>query len=473
MAAVSSAPSAGGPSASSPSASSPGAGGLSAEVVKKDFPILVHPAPSGRRLVYLDSAASSQKPTAVLEAMQHYYETSHANVHRGVYAIAEEATRLFEQARSKVARFVRASSTREIVFTKNATEACNLVARSWGGANLREGDAVLLTEMEHHANLVPWLQLKAERGIELRYLPFDEHGVLDLTDLDRLLDGVSLVGLTAMSNVLGTLNPVRRVADAAHAAGAVVLVDASQYVPHLATDVAALGCDLMAFTGHKMLGPTGIGVLWGRESLLDAMPPFLGGGEMIRDVRLDGFVPNELPWKFEAGTPPIAEAVGLGAAVDYLEGLGMPAVRQHEEALTAYALRTLGERYGTDLTVHGPVDPALRGGVLSFAYKDIHPHDLSQVLDEAGVCVRAGHHCAKPLMRRLGVGATARASFYVYNDEADVDALADALAGADRLFAGPLAGGPLAGGPLSGSALTGSALTGGALPGGVLAGGGK
>jgi cysteine desulfurase/selenocysteine lyase len=293
---------------------------------------------------------------------------------------------------------------------------------------------VLLTEMEHHANLVPWLMLAEERGFELRYLPIDDDGRLVLDDLEAALAGVKLVGVTAMSNVLGTLNPVRRIADAAHAEGALVLVDGSQYVPHLVTNVAALGCDFLAFTGHKMLGPTGIGGLWAHEELLEAMPPFLGGGEMIRDVRLDGFEPNEVPWKFEAGTPPIAEAVGLGAAIDYLEGLDMAVVRAHEIELTGYALRALSERYGDDITIFGPAEPEARGGVVSFAYKGIHPHDLSQVLDQAGVCVRAGHHCAKPLMRRLGVGATARASVYVYNDEADVDALTDALSQADDLF---------------------------------------
>ncbi|MCU4184258.1 SufS family cysteine desulfurase [Acidiferrimicrobium sp. IK] len=401
--------------------------------IKKDFPILaveVH----GKRLVYLDSAASSQKPTAVLDAMDRYYETTHANVHRGVYTIAEEATRLYEDARKAMARFIGAGSPSEVVFTKNVTEAINLVARSWGGANLHAGDVVVLTEMEHHANLVPWLQLKAERGIELRYLPVGEDGLLDLSDLDRTLAGAKLVAFTAMSNVLGTLTPVRRIADAAHAAGALVLVDGAQYTPATATDVSELGVDFYGVTGHKMLGPTGIGVLWARAELLDAMPPFLGGGEMIRDVRLDGFTTNDVPWKFEAGTPPIAEAVGLEAAVRYLETLGMDAVRAHERHLTAYAIDTLTARYGDDLRVHGPLDADQRGGVLSFAYKDIHPHDLSQVLDESAVCVRAGHHCAKPLMRRLGVGATARASFSIYNDEADVDVLADALADADRLF---------------------------------------
>ena len=407
---------------------------LDVAAVQKDFPILDRAQHNGARLVYLDSASSSQKPQSVLDAMQRYYETTHANVHRGVYGIAEEATRLMEEARARVARFVGAGSEREIIFAKNGTECLNLVASSWGRANLQAGDAVLLTEIEHHANLVPWLMLKEALGIELRYLPLGDDGKLDLTDLDRLVDGVRLVGVTAMSNVLGTLTPVRRIADAAHAAGAVVVVDGAQYVPHLTTQVADLGADFMAFTGHKMLGPTGIGVLWGRAELLEAMPPFLGGGEMIRDVRLDGFTPNELPWKFEAGTPPIAETVGLGAAIDYLEAVGMQAVREHEIELTAYAMATLADRFGPDLTIYGPADAADRGGVISFSYKDIHPHDISQVLDQSGVCVRAGHHCAKPLMRRLGVGATARASFYVYNDEADVDALADALDATSDLF---------------------------------------
>jgi cysteine desulfurase/selenocysteine lyase len=402
-------------------------------VLKKDFPILDQPV-HGRRLVYLDSASSSQKPRSVLEAMQDELETTYANVHRGVYAIAEESTRRYEEARAKVARFIGARSTREVVFTKNVTEAVNLVAYAWGRANLQTGDAVLLTEMEHHANIVPWLQLKAERGIELRYVPLTDDGYLVLDDLERLVDGVKLVGVSACSNVLGTINPVRGIADIAHAAGALVLADGAQFTPHLATDVAALGCDFYGFTGHKMLGPTGIGVLWAREDLLDSMPIFIGGGEMIRDVRLDGFTPNELPWKFEAGTPPFVEAIGLGAAIDYLENVGLDAVRAHEKALTGYALRTLKDRYGDDLVLHGPTDPEDRGGAISFAYKDVHPHDLSQVLDQAGVCVRAGHHCAKPLMRRLGVSATARASLYLYNDEADVDALADALAEADSLF---------------------------------------
>jgi cysteine desulfurase / selenocysteine lyase len=292
----------------------------------------------------------------------------------------------------------------------------------------------VLTEMEHHANLVPWLMLAEERGIELRYLRVADDHTLDLSDLDRLLDGAKLLGVTAMSNVLGTLPPLDRLIPAAHAAGAKVVVDAAQWVPHLPTDVQAWGADFVGFTGHKMLGPSGIGVLWAREELLDEMPAFLGGGEMIRDVRLDGWTPNDIPWKFEAGTPPIVEAIGLHAAVDELTSYGMDAIRQHEVALTGYALRSLKERFGDDIRLHGPVEPAMRGGVISFEFRDVHPHDISQILDERGVCVRAGHHCAKPLMRTLGVGATARASMYLYNDESDVDALADALEATTSFF---------------------------------------
>lgn len=401
--------------------------------IRGDFPILsttVH----DHRLVFLDSAASSQKPTTVLDAMDDYYTTTHANVHRAAYSLAEAATNAMEGARAKVARFIGAPSPEEVVFTKNATESLNLVARSWGAANLGPGDAVVLTQLEHHANIVPWQQLAAERGVELRWIPVTRDGRLELTDLDRMLDGAKLLSVSAMSNVVGTITPVRRLTDAAHAAGALACVDACQYVPHVATDVAAMGADFLAFSGHKMLGPTGIGVLWTRAELLEAMPPFLGGGGMILDVTLEGFTPAALPHKFEAGTPPIAEIVGLGAAVDYLGCLGMEQVHAHEVMLTAYAMRTLTERFGDDLVIYGPDGPDERGGVMSFAFKGIHPHDLSQVLDQRGVCVRPGHHCAKPLMRVLGVGATARASWYVYNDEADIDALGDALADADRFF---------------------------------------
>ena len=400
----------------------------------KDFPLLsreVH----GRRITYLDSAASSQRPTAVLDAMRVYDETTHANVHRGVYAIAEEATRQFEAARTNVGRFIGAPvPAREVVFTKNATEALNLIAHSWGRTHLAPGDVVVLTEMEHHANIVPWHMLAAERGIELRWLPVDDDGRLVLDDLEQVLDGAKLLGVTCMSNVLGTLNPIAELATAAHDAGAIIVADACQSVPHLPTDVAALGVDLLAFSAHKMLGPTGIGVLWGREELLESLPPFLGGGEMILDVRKDGFTPNDIPWRFEAGTPPITQAVGLGAAVDYLRAVGMDAVRAHEIALTGYAMEALVERFGDDIRIFGPPEPEARGGVLSFAFRDVHPHDISQILDEYGVCVRAGHHCAKPLMRRLGVNATARASFALYNDEHDVDTLVDALDAAGRFF---------------------------------------
>jgi cysteine desulfurase / selenocysteine lyase len=408
---------------------------LDAARLAKDFPLLSREV-NGRPITYLDSAASSQRPTVVLDAMREYDETTHANVHRGVYAIAEEATRRFEEARTKVGRFIGAPvPAREVVFTKNATEALNLVAHSWGRSHLNRGDVVVLTEMEHHANIVPWHMLAAERGIELRWLPIDDDGRLILDDLDRVLDGAKLLGVTCMSNVLGTLNPIAQLAAAAHDAGAVVVADACQAVPHLPTDVTALGVDLMAFSAHKMLGPTGIGVLWGREELLESMPPFLGGGEMILDVRKDGFTPNDIPWRFEAGTPPITEAVGLGAAVDYLQTIGMEAVRAHEIALTGYALDALAERFGEDIRIFGPPEPEARGGVISFAFRDVHPHDISQILDEYGVCVRAGHHCAKPLMRRLGVNATARASFALYNDEDDVDTLVDALDAAGRFFA--------------------------------------
>ena len=407
---------------------------LDVATLRKDFPLLtveVH----GHPITYLDSAASSQRPVQVLDAMREYDETTHANVHRGVYSIAEEATRRFEAARHNVGRFIGAPDpSREIVFTKNATEAINLVAHAWGRSHLRPGDTIVLTEMEHHANIVPWQMLAAERGLTIRWIPVDEEGELVLDDLEHLMEGAGLVGITCMSNVLGTLNPVAEIAEAAHAAGAVVVADGAQSVPHLPTRVTSLGVDFLAFSAHKMLGPTGIGVLWGRDELLSDLPPFLGGGEMILDVRKDGFTPNEVPWRFEAGTPPITEAIGLGAAVDYLRAVGMEAVRSHEITLTTYAMTTLKDRFGDDIRIFGPSDPSKRGGVISFAYRDLHPHDVSQILDEYGVCVRAGHHCAKPLMRRLGVNATARASLALYNDQSDVDTLADALAEAGAFF---------------------------------------
>ncbi len=407
---------------------------LDVATVRKDFPLLAREV-NGYPITYLDSAASSQRPTRVLDAMREYDETTHANVHRGVYSIAEEATRRFEAARVNVGRFIGAPDpAHEIVFAKNATEGLNLVAHSWGRTHLRPGDTIVLTEMEHHANIVPWQMLAAERGLTLRWIPVDDEGLLVLDDLEAVVDGAKLVAVTCMSNVLGTLNPVERIAEVAHAAGAVVVADGAQSVPHLPTDVSSLGADFLAFSAHKMVGPTGIGVLWGRGELLAELPPFLGGGEMILDVRKEGFVPNEIPWRFEAGTPPITEAVGLGAAVDYLRAIGMETIRRHEVSLVRYALDHLQERFGEDIRIYGPSDPEARGGVVSFAFRDLHPHDVSQILDEYGVCVRAGHHCAKPLMRRLGVSATARASFALYNDESDVHALADALGAAATFF---------------------------------------
>ncbi len=415
-------------------APAPGLGPIDVEVLRKDFPLLsrtVHDRP----IVYLDSAATALQPRQVLAAMDHYYETTHANVHRGVYATAEEATRLYEQARVDIGRFIGAPDpAREIVFTKNATESLNLVAHSWGRPRLAAGDAVLLTEMEHHANIVPWLMLADERGVELRYLPVDDDGRLDLSGLDRALDGVKLVGISAMSNVLGTINPLPEIARAAHAAGALVVADGAQLVPHQPVDVVASGVDFLAFSAHKMFGPTGIGVLWGRAELLEDMPPFIGGGGMILDVRTDRFLAADPPQRFEAGTPPIAEAVGLSAAVAYLEVLGMERLREHERNLTAYALGSLADRLGDDCRVFGPPAGDDRGGVLSLAVRDVHPHDLAQVLDQFGVCVRPGHHCAKPLMRRLGVPATARASIGPYNDEHDIDVLIEGLIEAGRLF---------------------------------------
>ncbi len=405
---------------------------LDVAAIKADFPLLQTES-HGHQIVYLDSASSSQKPRVVLDAMTEVYETTYANVHRGVYDIAAAATDRYEEARRKIARFVGVPE-RGLIFTKNVTEALNLIAYTWARANLREGDAILLTEMEHHANLVPWLMLQQERGIELRFLPMAPDFTLDLSQLDQLVDGVKLVSVTAMSNVLGTLTPLAAISAAARSVGALFIVDGAQYVPHLPTDIATIDCDFFGFTGHKMLGPTGIGVLWGREEILEAMPAFLGGGEMIRDVRLDGWTPNDIPWKFEAGTPPIVEAIGLGVAVDYLTALGMDAVRAHEIELTTYALGALTDRFGDSISIYGPTDPTTRGGVISFAFEGLHPHDISQILNEHAVCVRAGHHCAKPLMRKLGVGATARASIYIYNDEADIDALADALAATAEFF---------------------------------------
>ena len=406
---------------------------LDISAVKAQFPLLQREI-NGQPLVYLDSANTSQKPRSVIDAMTRFMETSYAPINRSAYLLAAEATDAYEGARKAVQRFINAPRADELIFTKNATEALNLVAYSWGRANLQRGDVVVLTQMEHHANIVPWHMLAAERGIELRWVPLTIDGLLDLTDLPTLLDGAKAFAFTAMSNVLGTITPVRQLCDAAHAAGALAIIDGCQYVPHNVTDVQAWDADFVAFSSHKMCGPSGIGVLWGREALLDAMPPFLGGGNMILDVRLDGFTPAELPAKFEAGTPPIVEAIGLGAAVDFLESLGMANVRRHEMEIATYAMTTLNERYGDDICLHGPTNVEVRGATFSFGFRNIHPHDLSQVLDQRNICLRAGHHCAKPLMRLLGVNATARASFYLYNDHDDVDALADALDGASDIF---------------------------------------
>ncbi len=406
---------------------------LDIAAIKSQFPLLQRRI-NGLPLVYLDSANTSQKPRSVIDAMSQFMETSYAPINRSAYQLAAEATDAYEDARKAVRRFINAPRAEELIFTKNATEGLNLVVYSWGRANLHEGDVVVLTEMEHHANIVPWHMLAAERGIVLRWVPLTIDGLLDLTNLSTLLDGAKVFSFTAMSNVLGTITPVRQLCDAAHAAGALAIVDACQYVPHNVTDVQAWDADFVAFSSHKMCGPSGIGVLWGREALLDAMPPFLGGGNMIADVRLDGFTPAELPAKFEAGTPPIVEAIGLHAAVEFLEGLGMANVRRHEMEIATYAMTTLNERYGDDICLHGPTNVEVRGATFSFGFRNIHPHDLSQVLDQRNVCLRAGHHCAKPLMRQLGVNATARASFYIYNDNNDVDALADALDGASDIF---------------------------------------
>ena len=405
---------------------------LDVAAVRGDFPILERRV-NDHPLVYLDSAATSQKPRQVLEAMDDYYRRHNANVHRGVHTLAEEATHLFEEARGKVARFVGASE-RATVFTKNVSEAINLVAYAWGLRNLREGDEILVTEMEHHSNLVPWQLVASMTGARVRAIPVTGDYLLDLEALDGLLGPrTRMVAVSAMSNVLGTVNPVAEIAERAHAAGALVLADAAQAVPHAGVRLDTLGVDFLGFTGHKALGPMGVGVLAAREELLEAMEPFLGGGEMIRDVAIDWATWNDIPWRFEAGTPNVAEAVGLGAAVDYLQALGMDRVRAHEVDVTGYALKRLGELDG--LVVYGPSEVEHRGGMVSFTLGDIHPHDVAQVLDADGIAVRAGHHCAKPLLRRLGVQATTRASFYVYSTTEEVDALVAGLEKVKRFFA--------------------------------------
>jgi len=402
--------------------------------IQKDFPVLsrkVH----GKRLVYLDNAATTQKPLSVIEAEARFYKESNANIHRGLHALSEESTALYEGTRKKVAKFIGASVPESIIFTKGATDAINLVAFSWGRKFLKPGDEILLSAVEHHSNLIPWQMTAQATGAKLQFVPVTANGMLDMPKIDQLLTArTKLVAITGMSNVLGTIFPVREIAKKAAAVGARFLIDGAQWVPHLETRVAEIGCDFLAFSAHKMLGPTGVGVLYGRPELLDAMDPYQGGGDMILEVWRDHARWNELPWKFEAGTPNIAGVVGFGAAIDYLNKLGMAAVRQHEKELTAYALNQLCQ--DPQVHLYGPLKVENRGGVVSFNYGEIHPHDIGTLLDQEGIAIRAGHHCCQPLMRDLGISGTARASFYVYNNKDDVDALMQALRKAATVFAG-------------------------------------
>ncbi len=405
------------------------------KLVRGDVPLL-NRVINGRPITYLDSGASSLTPRPVIEAMDRYYQHHHANVHRGVYQTANEATAIYEGARESTARFLNApGGSPEIVFTKNATESFNLLARSWGATFLGPGDVVLVSEMEHHANIVPWFQLRETHGVEVRFIPVGDDFRLDLSRVEEAMAGVKLVSVTAMSNVLGTINPVRALADLAHAHGALIAIDGAQSVAHLRTDLVDLDVDFLAFSAHKMLGPTGLGVFWAREELLRAMPPFLGGGGMIKDVSTDGFTPATGPSKFEAGTPPIAQAAGFAAALRYLDGLGMDNVAAHEHDLTVDALTRLATTFDGRVRVIGPDNGVERGGVISLDVEGVHPHDVAQVLDQFGVCVRPGHHCAKPLMKRFGLAATARASFGPYSLTSDTDVLLEALTHAVEMFA--------------------------------------
>jgi cysteine desulfurase / selenocysteine lyase len=408
-----------------------GAGTLDVERIKADFPILERTS-HGKRLVYLDSANTSQKPRAVIDTITEYYERHNANLYRAVYELAEEATAMFEGARTKLANFIGAPDPSTVVFTRGTTESINLVANAWGRRFLREGDEILFSELEHHSNIVPWQLVAEATGAVPRLIPIEDDGTLDAARIEGMLtDRTKVLAISGQSNVLGTMPAIGRLAASAHAAGAIIVVDGAQLVPHNPVDVAALDVDFLTISGHKMLGPTASGGLYGRLELLEAMSPFLGGGEMIMEVYPDHSTYKAPPHKFEAGTMNIAEEIGLATAIDYLEGLGMENVRSHERELTAYAIETLGS---IGATVYGPKDPEQRGGAVSFWYKDIHPHDLAQVLDQEGVCVRPGHHCAQVLMRRLGVPATTRASFYVYNTKEDVDALIAALEKAGEFF---------------------------------------
>ena len=405
---------------------------LNVNEIREDFPILQRETSPGIRLVYLDSTATSQKPLHVIEAMDNYYRRSNANIHRGVHTLAEEATMMYEQARVKIAKFINAHSAHQIIYTRNTTESINLVAYTWARANLKSGDLVILTEMEHHSNLVPWHMLQAERGIELDFIPVTKDGLLDLDAYRSLLSrSPKLVSFTQMSNVLGTINPAAEIIRLAHEVGAITVVDGAQSVPHLKVDVQALDADFLAFSAHKMCGPTGIGALYGKTELLESMPPFLGGGDMIKEVKLRSFRPNTLPHKFEAGTPAIAEAVGFGAAVDYLSSLGMEAVAAHEHEITEYALERLEEVPGVKL--FGP-SADQKGGVAAFTLEGVHPHDVAQILDRDGIAVRAGHHCAQPLHEKFGIPATSRASFYVYNTKDEVDLLVNGIYKVKEIF---------------------------------------
>ena len=405
---------------------------LNVNEIRKDFPILERQTATGARVVYLDSTATSQKPVQVIEAMNEYYRCSNANIHRGVHTLAEEATTMYEGARERIAKFINAPSPREIIYTRNTTESINLVAYTWARANLKSGDLVILTEMEHHSNLVPWHMLQAERGIQLDFIPVTEDGLLDLDAFKAILNRTpKLVSFTHMSNVLGTINPAAEIIRLAHEAGSLVMVDGAQSVPHLKVDVQSLDADFYAFSAHKMCGPTGIGVLYGKSALLEAMPPFLGGGDMIKEVKLRSFRPNTLPHKFEAGTPAIAEAVGFGAAVDYLSAIGMEKIAAHEHDITEYALDRLVEIPGVKL--FGPTADK-KGGVASFTLEGVHPHDVAQILDRDGIAVRAGHHCAQPLHEKFGIPATSRASFYLYTTKEEVDLLVNGIYKVKEMF---------------------------------------
>ncbi|HOA25276.1 MAG: cysteine desulfurase [Aggregatilineales bacterium] len=407
---------------------------LDVSAVRADFPVLARELRPGISLVYLDSAATSQKPEIVIETMNEYYRRYNANVHRGVHQLSEEATAAYESARKRIASFINASTPREVIFTRNTSEGINLLAQAWGRSTLKPGDVVISTQMEHHSNIVPWQILAEQTGIEVRWVPITDDGYLDMEAYHNMLDErVKLVTFAHMSNVLGTIQPVREMTAAAHAVGALVHVDGAQGVPHLPVDVQALGVDFYTFSGHKMLGPTGIGVLWGRLDLLDRMPPWMGGGDMIKRVTLEGSAWNDLPYKFEAGTPSIAEAIGLGAAIDYLEGIGMETIHAHEQAITAYALERLAEVPG--LHVLGPTNPAEKGGVAAMILDGIHPHDVAQILDHEGVAVRAGHHCAQPVHQRYQVVASTRASFYLYTTFEEIDRLIEGLYKVKEMFA--------------------------------------